>query len=377
MNKTSKVTLLATFTLLAIYSLYGSIYKPDHNWDMLMYIAAAKSFEEPNIPSLQSFSYLELKQTVSEQRFQNIVNGGPYRKAVSTDPTAFREQLPFYQIRPAYNGLIYLFYKCGISIGSATYLISGLSVTIAIALLYLLSASLLPMPLAHSVPAFALLFGVPKLAQLSTPDGMAFLILVTSAYFLLKQQIRLLLILLPLAICIRTDLILYTMPLMLLTLITHNHLKWHTMLTILASIVIYLFIGAYWGNPGWSTIFYFTGIEHLTHPLSQPPTLTVQQYFDVFGRQFSLELQNKALILFCIMSGYFVYFLKKNIEYNELKYTLSSPNNILFIVCISFIFVHFIAFPVAWDRFFAAPYMIGTFAFLTLIKNKFSKATFI
>lgn len=366
MKHIHSLMLFVCFSVVAAYVLAASIYFPYHNWDMIMYIAAAKSYEEKNIKSLHNFTYTALRQSVSESRYVNMVQHG-YRKAVHEDSSIFKEQLPFYQIRPIYTGTIYLLYKLGMNIGFATYVISGVTVVIALLLLFFMSITFLKNSLAYSIPFFVLIFGATDLAMCSTPDGMAFLAVVLSAYLYLKQRIELLLLLLPIILGIRTDLVLFTLPLLFFIFATNKLFRKQAAISVIISVILYLFINTYWSYPGWATIFYFTLIQNLTHPLSMPPTLTISHYFFALLNGMKGLPINSVFMLYVLISISSFYIMVNYIKIKSLSNMFNSPAIVLSVVCIIFVCSHFLLFPVAWTRFFSGAYLIGTFSLLVMI----------
>ncbi len=369
MKPIRSLMLPALFLILGIYALAVSAYKPLHNWDMIMYIAVAKSYEEPDIKSLHTFTYRALQNSVSKAEYITLVQEGKYRQAIHTDPSAFKEQLPFYQIRPLYTGAIYLLYKTGIDIGFATHIISGIAVAMALVPLYLMSSSILGHPFSYAIPFFVLIFGATDLARYSTPDGMAFLAIILSAYLYLKHRILLLLIFLPIMVCIRTDLILYTAPLLFVIFASHREFRKKVTVSLLMLFFLYYTIGALAKNRGWSTIFYFTLVELLTHPLSMPPTLTVHHYLHALFKGAKGIPSNSNLVLYGLISVYHLTAIINRAKTASLFYVLRSPAASLSIVSVIFVVSHFLLFPVAWNRFFLGPYLISAFSLLVMMTD--------
>jgi hypothetical protein len=364
------------FFLLAAVSLGLCIYKPFHNWDMIGYIGAAKSFEEQDVYVLHTFTFDQLRRSVSKEEYKILTSPegddehAVYRRAISTDSSAFKEQLPFYQIRPVYTGLIYLLYKTGINIAFATHLISGFAVVVAIAFLYLMSVSFLAKPFIYAVPPLAIIFGVLDLARYSTPDGLAFLSVIASVFLYLNACIAMLLVLLPIILGIRTDLILFTTPLLFLIFLFDKRNRWKAALSTIISVVIYSGIGAYWGNRGWSTVFYFTFVEILAHPISIPPTLTAQEYFYALFNGTELLVSNKSFVLYLLLAAYSLYLIKSRAKMASVATAFTLSTAVTTFACLAFVGSHFLAFPVAWDnRFFTAPELIGGFSLLILMTN--------
>jgi hypothetical protein len=356
------------FFLLAVCALTKSVYEPLNNWDMIGYIAASKSFEETDINSLHSFTYDQIRHSVSEDTYNKLVQGY-FRHEISVDPSALKELLPFYQIRPVYTGLIYLCYRTGIGIGFATHIISGIAVAVAVAYLYLISTSFLTKPLVYAVPPLALIFNVLELAKFSTPDGLAFLAFIFSVYLYLNRRIALLLIFLPIMLGIRTDLILFTIPLLFFIFAIERSSRGMAALSIFISIAVYIGIGIYWENPGWSTIFYFTLVQTLTHPISMPPTLTMQHYLTALFKGTRILEDNKIFILYVLVTAYSLYLIRSHAKITSPSIAFKSPSSVLMVVCLVFVVSHFLFFPLALDRFFSAPYLIGAFSLLAMMAN--------
>lgn len=364
---------LVYFCLFGVFSLIFSLYKPYHNWDMIMYMAAAKSFEEHDLEKLHKFTYAQLQNSVSEEKYQELT-GGYYGSGVRNDTSAFIEQLPFYQIRPLYTGAVYILYKAGLDLALATHMISGVSVAMAIAILYVMVSSFLPREYIFSIPIAALFFGAMDIARLSSPDAMAFLGVILSAYLYLNGRHHALMGLLVALIAIRTDLILYVIPLLVSMFLSINQLRWKIALALVVSLTMYFLINAYWKNPGWGTIFHFTFIELSTHPLSNTIKLTLHDYVHVLLPETISLIKNKAFLVWLVIAGYSGYlglllFHNKNIACDIGQFRVVS----LSVVCAIFIIFHIALFPASWDRFFAGQYIVSFIMLLMMINNRCQK----
>jgi|GEM_PF-705203 len=368
MKPISRLILLTLFLIVGIYALAASAWKPHHNWDMIMYIAAAKSYEESDVASLHTFTYSTLQHSVSDEEYKSMVQG-EYRQAIHLDQSAFKEQLPFYQIRPLYTGLIYLLYKAGIDIAFATHIVSGFAVFAGLILLYLMSASILGHPFAYAVPFFTLIFGAVDIGRYSTPDGVAFLAVMLSAYLFVKDRIVLLIVFLPIMVGIRTDLIFYVIPLLLVVALSKSEYRKLATISVFVSVLFYFAIGVLSNNPGWSTIFYFTLVQILTHPLSEPPVLVVNHYLNAVFRGLKSIPGDSSFVLYCLISLYYLGALGSRVKTTSLIHTLRSPATSLSIVSLFFVLSHFVLFPVTWSRFFVGPYLIGAFSLLVVMTD--------
>lgn len=359
------------FLLLAVYALNLSISKPFHNWDMIGYIAAAKSFEEKDLGLIHRFTYDQIRHSVSKEAYDELVRDN-FTRSMSSDGSAFGEILPFYQIRPVYTGLIYLLYKIGVNIVFATHLISGVAIVISFVFLYLMSGSFLPKPLVYAIPPLIFIFNVLNLARFSTPDGLAFLAVIVVAYLYQKKCVASLLFFLPLSIAIRTDLILFVFPLLCFLYYLETSIRWKVVLSAIGTAGIYFFIGYYWKNPGWPTIFIFTLYHMTTHPVSEPINLTPGIYFYTLFHLSKMLIENNLFILFIFISSFSLFLIQKQMMAISIVTVLKSPSTILAIVCLFFVISHFLAFPVAWDRFFSAPYLIGAYSLMVIATDYLS-----
>ncbi len=370
-----KISAPLLFFFLAAFSLYLCVFKPYHNWDMIAYIAVAKSFEQPDFNALQTFAYQQARNAVSAEEYEQLAqeNSNGYRHSISTDASAFKEQLPNYGTRLIYTGLIYLLYKTGINIAFATHLISGLAVAAAIAFLYFISASFLAKPFVYAVPLLAIIFGILDLAALSTPDGLAFLAVIVAVYLYLNARIGMLLVFLPLIIGVRTDLVLFTTPLLFFIFLSDEKNRLKTALAAAVSVIIYFGIGAYCGYVGWSVIFYHSLVQLSIHPISEPPTLTARQYLSALRGGTRILLVNKAFLLYLLLTAYSLYFIYLRAKISSLTEALTARAAVLVFVCLVFVGSHFAAFPADWDRFFSAAYLVTSLGLLILITDYIKK----
>ncbi len=378
MAKIINMAVFALYILVSLDMLKASIKQPHYNWDMIMYIAIAKSYEEPDMKKLHSFTYSEVKKAVSDQVFTSLTQGY-YRHDIYTDLTAFKEQLHFYRVRPLYSALIYLFYKCGMGIAFATHFISGLSIALGIILLYLILYPIVPSILSLPILALCYFFPFSGVAGLSTPDGLAFLVILLSVFFYFKNRTLDLLIFAPIMIFARSELILFVVPLLMSILITKPSLRRITFLSISVCILSYIALAYLTKYPGWATILHHTFVQSLTHPISKPPSLEIQHYINILLYGFKDIPNNKSFFFYLIISAYSMAMIYYISRIKSIRDALYYPGALLAIVCSLYVASRFILFPLTWDRFFLGPYMIMPVSLLVMIieflKNRRSHNT--
>lgn len=366
---------LSFHLLLAFIAIAVSVFLPSHNWDVIGYIASAKALEETCSDSLQAFTYSQLRNSLTADKFEQLSQGNVYRYNVYTDPTAFREQLPFYQVRPLYVSVVYILYKLGINIVFATHLISGISAAVAITLTYFIAYKHLSRVLLYSLPIFATVFGVLNLARLSTPDGLAFLAVMVCAYLYVKAKYGILLALFPLIIAIRADLVLFVVPLLFFVLVLKKKKPWLIAISAGLSVAVLIGIATMFSYPGWATVMYHTHVMLLSHPISSLPTLTAQHYLNVLQQGVIELVADRVLLLFLAIEIYAVYLIKRSQSTCSALHALhSSPFAVLALVSLFFVVSHFLAFPSSWERFFTGPCLIGACALLALVTDYLKSA---
>ena len=139
-------------------------------------------------------------------------------------------------------------------------------------------------------------------------------------------------------------------------------------LSMFVCIFLYISIGFYWSNPGWSTIFYFTLVQKFTHPLSDAPALTLSEYGYTLLKGIWGLRDNSTFLLYVLFSVYSIYLVINQAKIRKaLSSVLNHPYTLLTIVGAIFVASHFILFPVAWDRFFVGPYLISSFSLLVIL----------
>lgn len=365
MSLIGRVALALWFLALGGYMVKQAVQRPALNWDIIGYIAASKSMTVTDPVQLHQQTFKLLAESVPAADFQNLTQG-EFRGTVFSDPTALAQQLPFYQIRPVYNGLLNLVEHLGGNVASATYLISAVSCALAVFVLWRWSATALPPAMAFAVAPLAVVFGLLEVARLSTPDGLALLSLVGTAYLFSLRRWAWLLLCLPLLVTIRTDLILWVLPVAAtVTLTAGAPYRWVAVFSGLLSVLVYGLIGAYFKNPGWATVFYFTLVKTSNHPLAVAPTVDLTLYLNVLAREAKTLLLNKPMVIYSIAAaaGIRLMWLKRQMVKSWLD-VLADPPLALGLICMAFIGTHYLAFPAAWERFFCGPQLVACIALM-------------
>ncbi|SEK98675.1 hypothetical protein [Nitrosovibrio tenuis] len=246
--------ILITATIILVYGLL----KPEHNWDMVAYVAAAFHKDGYRGGDLTRETYGEIKKEASTKRFLPLITG-EYRETVFKDPSSLEQQLPFYSIRVAYIQLIRLLKDIGLSYTKSTYVISAVFASLSVLVLGLIILET-AVPIAM-LPIIVAVTGYTEVARISTPDAMAGFFSLVGIYSLIRRGklVFFIAVILPL---IRTDFILLSALLMTFTYFHGNRL--FSLFSLVSAVVIYVLVTQLNGNYGYLTLFNFTFIGSFT-----------------------------------------------------------------------------------------------------------------
>lgn len=362
--KSTKI-LFIYYCILVVVLAIVSVSKPDFNWDMLGYVAAAKHFEISDPQKLHQFVYENLKKFVSKDIYYDLTDGG-VRKDWAENANDFYSLLPFYEIRPLYNLSILLLSKIGVNIFAATYLVSIFSVILGIFILLFALKEKVNWFLLYIFPFCLYLFCIVKIARLSTPDAMAFLCVCIFIYLFSKERIKLLLAIIPIFVAVRTDLIIFNFISIAIITFLYKNYRIRSFVSLLLTIVLYELINTLSHNYGYFTIFSFTLIRIVNNPANINSAISISDYLRVLFHGLHGALTDAKFMSFVsiILIGLFPLkaLLKK--DFSENKEIM-----VYFAISIFYIFIHFILFPVMWSRFFVGFYTMGVVGVLLLLSK--------
>jgi len=362
--KSSKI-LFIYYCIFVIIIAIVSVSKPFFNWDMLGYVAAAKHFEIADAQTLHQFVYENLKKIVSKDRYSALTNGG-VRKDWAENANDFYSLLPFYEIRPLYNLSILLLSKIGVNIFAATYLVSIFSVMLGVFMLLFALKDKINWFLLYIFPFYLYLFGIVTIARLSTPDAMAFLCVCIFIYLFSKERIKLLLVVMPIFVAVRTDLIIFNFISIAIITFLYKNCRIRSFVSLLLTIVLYELINKSAHNYGYFTIFSFTLIKTVNNPANINSAISISDYLRVLFHGFHEALADVKLMSFVSIMLIGLFPLKTLLTKDFLE-----NKEIMVYVAISifYIFIHFILFPVMWCRFFVGFYTMGVVGILLLLSK--------
>jgi hypothetical protein len=341
--------------------------RPALNWDLIGYVASVKRSSGASDVQVHTQTYSAVRAAMSPQDYARLTQG-PFRKDVAENPALLAEQLPFYGIRPVYVWLLAQLESLGVDLIKATYLVPATGCLAALLLMGLWAQKRLPAAASLALLPAAWLLGMPEVARLSTPDGLALLAVIASSLAFMSRAWILLCALLPLLVGIRTDLILWVAPLGLaIAALAPRHKKAFAGMALLLAVGTYGWINWYHHNPGWAVIFKFTLISNAQPPSTLIASLTWGEYSSVLLRETKMLLANKAMLFYAtvlLLAGHLAWV---ELKAKGFKAWMIRPENLLQAVCLVFIGAHFVAFPAAWERFFCAPQIVSMLCLLVAL----------
>ncbi len=370
MKKIFRILDIALFAYVASLALILGFVSPSLNWDVIGYVGAAKALGESDPTAVHQFTFAMIQGAVLPAVFQAFITG-PDPHGIFSDPHALFELLPFYQIRIGYILLVRLLSLVGVSMVTATFAISAVSVALTLVLLFYMSRTFLAPQLRIVIPLAALAFGFTDIARMSTPDGLALLTIIGCCFLFLKNEVVFLQRILPLLGLIRTDLSLFSLAMLVALFTRSDAAKREIGVAMVATVAICIGVEAVFGHPGWATILYVTLVQPLPYPISSPPTVTPGLYLKVLVEGLRELPHENGFLVYVGLSACCVLIQRRFA--NEVRAHRSSASQ-LGMICAWYILIHFVALPVAWDRFFAGPYIMGIFALLAMLTER-TKAT--
>ena len=359
------------FNILILYYMFFTLllavvvfFKPALNWDMLGYVASAKHYEIADQVELHDFVFESLKNNVSEGIYFTLIDGGSeFKIDMSTKPELFMQQLPFYEIRPVYNLSVLLVSKSGVNIFMATYLVSLFSTIVGLYILLFTFKDRIHYFLLFTIPVFLLFFGGLNVAKHSTPDALVFMSVSVFMLLFSKEKIQSLLAIIPFFVLIRTDMIIFDLLTFAAIYFLYENYRFKMALSMMLTIVLYLAVNHLFNNYGWETIFSFTFVERVSNPADADMTVSVLDYCHVFAIGVFESLDDRVFLGFASIVLCSLFVMKITIK------SFSDKREIFVysIIPLLYILVHFMLFPVTWDRFFVGFYMMFIVSTLLLL----------
>ena len=340
----------------AAVTVWGAL-KPDYDWDVLGYMAAALSWEEADKKQIHDKVYAIAQTAMPEAAYRELVSRGPYRQDMYANDAHFAQQLPFYSIRPLFVASIYLLHKLGINLAQAAGIISALSYFLIAVILLLWITKYIDGIYGVGLALF-LILSPPMLmtARLTTPDALSAALVIAAVYVLAeKRSLTGSGVLMLLSLFVRTDNIIFVLLLFgYLVLFGRHELSLSVprfALIVAAAVLTYLTIHLAAGNYGWSTVFHHTLVEFINDPADHSFTISPTTYLKALRAGLSFLVAGSMMIF--LFFGLLAYYLSAR----KKAHVQDIYSHLALILGLS-VLLRYALFPAIFDRFFVAQYML-------------------
>ena len=354
-----------------------AIKSPIQNWDMLGYAASVVTIENTDKDYIHKYVYQQYKAYATPEEFKELTETSSYRKTMSQNAEAFNQQIPFYKIRIILVLLVFFLVKLGVNIFVASHLITAAFTCLGILVFYDAFRKRILPAFWIVIPIFLVGFGIVDVARMVTADSIAFLWVALICYTFLNSKWKTFFLLLATSVLIRTDMIFLIGLFSGYFILFRPELRLIAITTLLASIGIYLSINSYANNYGWSTVFYYAVISDMeaTHPLEYSSIgVSIEQYLSAVKSNLAKFFPSRAISLFAIaiflQVTIFAASLRRKLSFALVfRGILNHPILLLTTISILYIIIHYILFPLLFERFFIGYYMIGALGFLATVTD--------
>ncbi len=345
MDRNHLAIVLLTALCAAYVGVTGYAY-PENNWDLIGYVASALRNAGLTGAELHRATYDTVLSAVPADRVAALTERSGYIAGVYRDPVALEQQLPFYRIRIAYVWLLQAVAVPAGGLVHAAYLVSGIA-TFALCLLtgwmlYRRAPGLHWAAFGIALAATLHICSVVSLSRLATPDALVALMgLAALALFYRARGVALALVAcLPL---VRTDTAILAPLLLLLLLAERDRNRWHYAALALA-VGAYVAVNSVFGNYGHAAVFNFTLIPGMQtpYPAAMEIARDLSVYRDVY-RDAVLSMLTRWVTIVLALAAVAVAF-------ERWRSGRISPGGRLALVCIFFVLIHFLLFPMGASR---------------------------
>lgn len=359
MDRLSAILFLGMVLLIAVYTCV----RPDYNWDMVAYVAAALEDTITDPVALHAETWKEIEVGAQPAQLYEIQQGNPYNVHQWTNPVDFESQLSMYRVKVGYIWVLEL-------LAPVLGLVKG---AIAISILSTLLVGALCFAWLRSADAMqgALILGPAlivadlfHMATAITPDMLLAVVSLTAIYMLSRGRDLAACLLFFASVFVRPDNIVVIFA-FLIAAIAFGWRYLPLLATFAASLAACVFISETSGHPGWWTHFYFSCVQIQNSMVGFHPDFTPGAFIHGYVRGVLVALADNDWppILVMLVCGWAMLHKAGRIPDGR-------ANAILFALTIGTL-GKFASFPLPDDRFFFVTIAGMLIMLVTLWKPRF------
>jgi hypothetical protein len=359
---------LSGYALIVLFVGASAFQHPNYNWDLIGYTASILELDGKPPQAIHEATFEALRRALPVDRFRELTTSDGYRREVFEHPDSLVQQIPFYTNKPGYLLALSAMRFAGLSIPRAAVLTSIASYCLICALIWIWTARAIRSRLMSFGLATLLALSPPVAlaAGLSTPDALSSALVLAGLYFVLERRLVAIgLATLFVSLFVRTDNLIICLLLCGFLAIAHRSAGTVVRLAAfgIACGGVVMSINQLTHNYGWQTLVYHTFIAPLSSPAEVKPILSRASYGRVLISGFSSLHYSYAV-------GVLLFFLSGAVALHAVGYRLvwSAAARGTALIALS-ITIHFLMFPVLWDRYMCTR-MFSDAAAVATVKNE-------
>lgn len=333
-----------------------------YRFDALGYIGAALQLSGLDAAAVHAETYRQVQAVVPPALFRELVTTDAYHADVYANANHFMQQLPFYHVRPLYNGLLALLHSAGLNLVHATMLLTVIAYAAIGALLFVwLSRHLGPVYGPGAAWLLAVSASMIEAARAGTVDLLSAAILIGAFYALIEHRhVRAFAGLLLLSLLARSDnIVLVAMFALYFAVAAPDALRpprMHVVSFGLAAFALVAVIHATAGYYGWPVLFYHTFVAPLPAPAEVSVAVTPVMYWHAVDMRLGSALTT-GMPVFVAFAFIAHALTRSGSADNDAAQQMQLIRGVLLVLLVN-IAARIVAFPVVWDRQYIAHYLI-------------------
>ncbi|MBX3569158.1 MAG: hypothetical protein KF914_13935 [Rhizobiaceae bacterium] len=278
LDRLSGILFVGMFLLIAVYT----VVRPDYNWDMVAYVAAALEDEIQDPVALHAETWREIEKGAQPAQLYEIQQGNPYNVHQWTNPVDFESQLSMYRVKVGYIWMLQALAPLAGMVDAAIMLsIIPTLVIGGLCLLWLREADAVQGMLIVG-PAL-IVSDLFHMATAITPDMMLAAVSLTAIYMLWKGKDLAACLLLFASVFVRPDNIVVVFA-FLVTAVLFGWRLLPFLVTFVASLGACVVISKLGDHPGWWAHFYFSCVQIQNSMVDFHPPFTITAFLHGYVR---------------------------------------------------------------------------------------------
>ena len=352
---------LLVFVLCSLVFSYTNFQNREYDWDLPGYVGSLLVSENgAYTKDIHYLTYYLIKKESTVNEYNKII-GKDKNNATSyfyKSYLAFKEQLPYYQIKLGYNLFVKLIHAFGFSAPQSVLLSNAIFYFLSSVLLFIILKKIFPKDIILVILLSSLFLLLPPIRYLSTiasPDMMlVFLIIFFTGLLILKKSQGSIFLVLLLIVVSRPDYIpfalTYYLIYFLINFMNKKRVQFIDFLYPSAILLAYAFILKFYNYPGWDDVFYDSFIHRRSFISKEMSNFNSVQYLQITLHNI---IHFKKITLIAIILVSLIFYYTKNLELRIIS--------LFFFVNI---YIKFLFFPMSGEIRSYLPFLIGLFIWL-------------